>query len=167
MTEADDPSASVYPASLSFHRESLYVPLMGVPSALTIGGARPASRRDEAYEFIRSYIVQRGHSPSIEDVRIALGVGKTRAKALVHQLAVAKMIERVPGAQRGISIPGLVRDLVIEELRREGFVVNNDALTGGPCPQGHLPLIAILEHVPSILAGDHHDRSEQGGAASL
>lgn len=130
---------------------------MGVPTALTIEAARPASRRLEAFDFIRTYIVHHGHSPSMEDVRAALGVSKTRAKALVHQLAVAKMIERVPGAQRGISIPGLVRELVLEELRREGYVVNKDVLTGGPCPQGHLPLIAILEHVPAIVAGDRHD----------
>lgn len=140
---------------------------MGVPVALTIENARPASRRDEAFDFIRGYIVQHGHSPSMEDVRVALGVSKTRAKALVHQLAAAKVIERVPGAQRGISIPGLVRELVLEELRREGYVVNKDVLTGGPCPQGHLPLIAILEHVPGIVAGDHHDQSEHGGAARL
>jgi len=140
---------------------------MGVPIALTVEGARPAGRRHEAYVFIRTYIVRHGHSPSMEDVRVALGVSKTRAKALVHQLAVAKMIERVPGAQRGISIPGLARELVLEELRREGYVVNKDVLTGGPCPQGHLPLIAILEHVSGIVAGDHHDQSEHGGAARL
>ncbi|WP_081668620.1 hypothetical protein [Sphingomonas phyllosphaerae] len=140
---------------------------MGVPVALTIENARPASRRDEAFDFIRSYIVQHGHSPSMEDVRVALGVSKTRAKALVHQLATAKMIDRVPGAQRGISIPGLFRQLVLEELRRDGFVVDKDVEIGGPCPQGHLPLIAILEHVPSIVAGDHHDQPEHGGAARL
>lgn len=140
---------------------------MGVPVALTIENARPASRRDEAFNFIRGYIVQHGHSPSMEDVRFALGVSKTRAKALVHQLATAKMIERVPGAQRGISIPGLFRQLVLEELRRDGFVVDKDVKIGGPCPQGHLPLIAILEHVPSIKAGDNHDQSDSGGAARI
>ncbi|MEG8040484.1 hypothetical protein QP166_14455 [Sphingomonas sp. LR60] len=134
---------------------------------MTIEDARPASRRDEAYDFIRSYIVRHGHSPSMEDVRIALGVSKTRAKALVHQLATAKMIERVPGAQRGISIPGLFRQLVLDELRRDGYVVDADVVSGGPCTQGHLPLIAILEHVPGLVAGDHHDQSEHGGTARL
>lgn len=167
MTEADNPSASAHHASLSFHRKSHYVLLMGVPIALTIEGARPATRRDEAYAFIRSYIIRNGHSPSMDDVACALGVRKTRAKALVHQLAVKKMIERVPGAQRGITIPGLVRELVLEELRREGYVVNKDAETGAPCPKGHLPLIAILEHVPAIVAGDHHEQSGSGGAARL
>lgn len=57
---------------------------MGVPLALTIENARPASRRDEAFDFIRSYIVQHGHSRSMEDVRIALGVSKTRAAACVN-----------------------------------------------------------------------------------
>lgn len=164
---AEGLSASVQPASLSFHRKSRYVPGMGVPVALTIENARPASRRDEAFDFIRGYLVQHGHSPSMEDVRVALGVSKTRAKALVHQLATAKMIDRVPGAQRGISIPGLFRQLVLDELRREGYVIDKDVISEPPCPQGHLPLIAILEHVPGIIAGDHHDQSDDGGAASL
>ncbi|GAA4221600.1 hypothetical protein GCM10022253_28020 [Sphingomonas endophytica] len=136
---------------------------MGAPIALTVEGGRPAGRRQEAYEFIRSYIVRHGHSPSIENIRVALGVSKTRAKALVHQLTAAKAIERVPGAQRGISIPGLTRALVIEELRREGLVVS----VAEPCPQGHLPFIAILAQVPDKSAGDHHDGSECGGAARL
>ncbi|MBB6503199.1 SOS-response transcriptional repressor LexA [Sphingomonas endophytica] len=136
---------------------------MGVPIALTAEAGRPASRRQEAFDFIRSYIVRHGHSPSIENIRLALGVSKTRAKALVHQLAAAKVIERVPGAQRGISIPGLARELVLEELRREGLVVS----AGEPCPQGHLPLIAILAHVPVKSAGDQHDGSECGGVARL
>lgn len=140
---------------------------MGVPLPLTIENAQPATRRDEAYVFIRTYIIQNGHSPAMQDVAKALDVSKTRATDLVHQLAVRKMIERVPGAQRGITIPGLLREMVLEELRREGYIVDRDVLTGGPCPQGHLPLIAILEHVPSIIAGDHHEQPEHGGAARL
>ncbi|MBB5727328.1 SOS-response transcriptional repressor LexA [Sphingomonas endophytica] len=136
---------------------------MGVPIALTVECDRPTGRRQEAYDFIRSYIVRHGHSPSIENIRLALGVSKTRAKALVHQLAAVKAIERVPGAQRGISIPGLARELVLEELRREGLIVS----AGEPCPQGHLPLIAILAQIPDKSAGEHHDGSECGGAARL
>lgn len=131
---------------------------MGVPVALTSENARPAPRRDEAYAFIRTFIVEYGHSPSMEEVAIALGVRRTRAKALIHQLAVKKMIERVPGAQRGISIPGLAREMVLMELRRDGYVVDKDVLVGGPCPQGHLPLIAVLAHIPAIVAGDHHEQ---------
>lgn len=159
--------ASIDRPCLSFHREWHYVPAMGVSDALTIENGRQASRRDEAFEFIRGYIVQHGHSPSIEDVRSALGVSKTRAKALVHQLATAKMIDRVPGAQRGISIPGLFRQLVLEELRRDYFFVDHDVKAGGVCPQGHLPLLAILAQVPDPTAGDNHDGSECGGAARL
>lgn len=140
---------------------------MGAALAIAIEAARPTSRRDQAFDFIRAYIVRHGNSPSMEDVRIALGVSKTRAKALVHQLAVAKMIDRVPGAQRGISIPGLFRELVLDELRRDGYVVDKDVVSGMPCPEGHLPLVAILEHVPSIIAGEHDDQSEHGGAVRL
>lgn len=136
---------------------------MGTTVLITTEGAELLGRKGEALAFIRSYIVHHGHSPSIENIRLALGVSKTRAKALVHQLAAAKAIERVPGAQRGISIPGLARELVIEELRREGLVVS----VGDPCPQGHLPLLAILAQIPATTAGDHHDGSECGGAARL
>lgn len=138
---------------------------MGVSIAVNTEGAKPASRREEAYNFIRAYITRTGQSPSINNIMVALGVSKTRAKALVHQLAVAKMIDRVPGAQRGISIPGLFRELVLEELRREGYVVDKDILAGVPCPQGHLPLIAILDHIPAIEAGDLHATPSKRRAA--
>lgn len=139
---------------------------MTFPAAISM--CAPAlTREQEAYEWIRGYIVRTGQSPSINELMAGIGVGKTRAKALVHRLAVKKMIDRTPGAQRGISIPGLFRELVLAELRRDGYVVDRDVVVGGPCPQGHLPLIAILEHVPTNVAGEHHDQSDQGGAASL
>ncbi|MBB3691470.1 SOS-response transcriptional repressor LexA [Sphingomonas sp. BK580] len=139
---------------------------MGVSIAVITDGSKPISRRDEAYNFIRAYITRTGQSPSINNIMAALGVSKTRAKALVHQLAVANMIERVPGAQRGISIPGLFRELVLEELRREGYVVDKDILAGVPCPQGHLPLIAMLEHIPAVEVGDLHAQPSERRASS-
>ncbi|MEG8023922.1 hypothetical protein QP162_04755 [Sphingomonas aurantiaca] len=42
---------------------------------------------------------------------------------------------------------------------RLGVVVNEDFANADrvrPLPQGHLPLVAILEHIPDVDAGDLH-----------
>lgn len=139
---------------------------MGVPSLLTIEGARPAGRKAEAYAFICDCLVQTGVSPSMRQIAAALKVSPTRAKALVHQLANDRAIERAPGAQRAISVPGLFDELVIDKLRQKGWRVDRDIVDELPCPQGHLHLVAILEHTPAIVAGDPHDQSEEGAPAA-
>ncbi|KAK0348704.1 hypothetical protein LTR94_036116, partial [Friedmanniomyces endolithicus] len=91
------------------------------------------TRKQQALAAIIAHIRRTGHSPSIGEIAAALGVGLTRAKALVHQLAVDKSIERAAGAQRAISVPGLFEQLVLEKLRADGWVVDRDALD--PCPK--------------------------------
>lgn len=140
---------------------------MGVPLALTIEGSQPAGRKAEAYAFISDCLVRNGVSPSIGEIAAALKVSRTRAKALVHQLANDRMIERAPGAQRAISIPGLFEQLVIDRLRSDGWTVDRDVLNAQPCTQGHLHMVAILEHTPSLVAGDPHDHLPEGNVASL
>ncbi|WP_165895422.1 hypothetical protein [Sphingomonas sp. PP-CE-1A-559] len=86
----------------------------------------------------------------------------TRAKALVKKLAFEKMIERAAGAQRAITVPGLLERQLLERMRSMGVVVNDDFKRGDrvlPLPQGHLPLVAILEHIPEVDAGDLHATS--------
>jgi len=124
----------------------------------------PLTRKDQAYLWIRAYLERTGHSPSMGDIAIALGVSKTRAKALVHQLAREKMIERAPGAQRGISIPGLFKSLVLKELREQGYVVDRD-IEGEAFPQGHLHIVALLDHIPATVAGESHVQSIDNEAA--
>lgn len=74
---------------------------MNAPSQIAV------SRKAQALAYITNHLRTKGHSPSMNDIALALGVGKTRAKTLVHQLATAKMIDRAPGSQRAISVPGL------------------------------------------------------------
>lgn len=140
---------------------------MGFPLALTTDGGQPAGRKAEAYAFICDCLVRTGVSPSIGEIAAALKVSRTRAKALVHQLANDRAIERAPGAQRAISIPGLFEQLVIDRLRSDGWTVDRDVLDAPPCTQGHLHMVAILEHIPVLVAGDPHDHSPESGAASL
>jgi SOS-response transcriptional repressor LexA len=126
--------------------------------------AEPLTRKAQAYNWIRAYIETTGNSPSMGDVALALGVSLSRAKALVHQLTREKRIDRAPGAQRGISIPGLFKELVLKELREQGYVVDRD-ITKPPYPQEQLQLVALLEHVPATVAGESHVQSIDNEAA--
>lgn len=134
---------------------------MGVLQAVMAENAVPLGRRDQAYSFITTFLMERGYSPSIVEIADGLGVGKTRAKALLHQLAVLKMIERVPGSQRAIRVPGLSEQLVIDKLRADGWKVDRDIEVVEPCPQEHLALVAILEHVPVTVVGVPGDQQQQ------
>jgi SOS-response transcriptional repressor LexA len=132
---------------------------MGVPMQASVAAAPVlrVSRKDQAYHFITDFMKRAGHSPSIVEIARGLDVSRTRAKALVHQLAVAQMIERTPGAQRGIVVPGLSRELALEELRRAGYIIDEEikeARRLPPFPQGHLPLVAVIEHVPDVASED-------------
>lgn len=134
---------------------------MGVVEAVQTEGAQPIGRRAQALAFITTFLMERGYSPSIVEIADGLGVGKTRAKALLHQLAVLKMIERVPGSQRAIRVPGLSEQLVIDKLRADGWTVDRDVEVLEECPQEHLALVAILEHVPSVEVGAPGDQQQQ------
>lgn len=117
------------------------------------------SRKQQAYDFISAYILENGRSPAMGEIAEALGVSDTRAKALVKKLAFEKMILRAAGAQRAITIPGLLERQLLERMRAMGIVVDDDfknGLSPRPLPQGHLPLVAILEHNPDVDAGDLH-----------
>ncbi|MEZ0495417.1 hypothetical protein [Sphingomonas sp. IW22] len=92
------------------------------------------------------------------DIAIGLQVSKTRARQLVDQLTIDGLIQRLAGAQRAIVVPGLARRIAIEQLRKEGFVVNEDVFKIEPpdLPKEQLPLVAIIDHDP-----DHHDDSSE------
>jgi SOS-response transcriptional repressor LexA len=117
------------------------------------------SRKQQALDYISEYILDNGRSPAMGEIADALGVSDTRAKALVKKLAFEKMIERAAGAQRAITVPGLLERQLIDRMRQMGVVVNEDFKHGDrvlPLPQGHLPLVAVLEHIPDVDAGDLH-----------
>lgn len=124
----------------------------------TVGGA---SRKDQALAYISDYIVREGRSPSMREIAISLSVSDTRAKALVKKLAAEKMIDRAPGAQRAITVPGLMDRHLIERMRGMGMKIDDDFVCPPdvvPLPQGNLSLVAILDHIPDP-EGDHHGRN--------
>ncbi len=109
------------------------------------------SRKAQALAYISDYIVRYGRSPVMREIAQHLGVSDTRAKALVKLLAHDKMVERLPGSQRGISVPGLLEKHLLERIRELGIVVNDDfihPLRTLPLPQGNLPIVAVIQHMP-------------------
>jgi SOS-response transcriptional repressor LexA len=109
------------------------------------------SRKQQAYEFIRRYLLSHGRSPTMEDIAIALGVSDTRAKTLVKKLTAEKRIVRPPGGQRAITIPGLIEQHLLDRLHELGVVVNDDFLNHDTFPKGKLPVVAIIEHTPDVI----------------
>ena len=115
------------------------------PAAATATGSRKA----QALAFICDFIVERGHSPAMIDLARGLKVSKQRARTLVDQLIVDGDVERLVGAQRAITVPGLARRAAIAQLRRDGYVVDEDVLAvGGPLSKDNLSLVAIIDHLP-------------------
>lgn len=128
---------------------------MGVEVAVR----RLPGKRGEALAFVEAYILRTGNSPSLGDIAAGLKVSRGRAKTLVDQLTVIGEIVRAPGSQRAITVPGLIERDLIARLRAAGAIVNEDFLDGGlagALPQVHLPLVAIIEHIPDPVAGDPH-----------
>lgn len=129
----------------------------------SLGGALPG-RKAEALAFIETFLITKGHSPTIDEIAAALGVSKTRMKELVRQLARDGAIVRAPGAQRGISVPGLTRRMEIEHakalLRASGHKIDEDFLPEDertPCPKGHLPIVAVIAHIARPDSGKMRD----------
>lgn len=112
--------------------------------------ARP-SRKQQALDYISDYILEHGRSPAMNEIAQRLGVSDTRAKALVKKLAFEKMINRAAGAQRAITVPGLLERQLLDRMREMGVILNEDFNSADrvlPLPQGHLPLVAIIAHIP-------------------
>ncbi|MEZ0495149.1 hypothetical protein [Sphingomonas sp. IW22] len=123
-----------------------------------VAAVRRGTRKEQAFAFICEFIVAQGYSPGMLDIAVGLQVCKTRARQLVEQLTIDGLVQRLPGAQRAIFVPGLARRIAIEQLRKEGFVVDEDVLKIEPpdLPKAQLPLVAIIDHDP-----DHDDESSE------
>lgn len=109
------------------------------------------SRKDQAFAYISAYILSNGRSPAMSEIAGSLGVSDTRAKALVKKLCHERMIERAAGAQRAITVPGLLERHLLERIRGMGMVIDDDFKRldhSIPLPKGHLPLVALIEHIP-------------------
>ncbi len=117
---------------------------MGYPLSVPAG-----TRKEQVFAFICEYILSNGSSPSMLQIAAAFGFTRQRAKALVDILTEEKLIHRLPGSQRAISVPGLQRQQLLAALRQFGVKVDTDFIFDDtrPLPQSNLPLVAIIEHV--------------------
>jgi len=86
-----------------------------------------SSRKLLALDCIKRYFAQWGYSPTLGEIAAELDVSPKRAHDLVHQLAVAEMIEHVSGKPRGIRLIERGEELseadVLVRLSRMGWTV--------------------------------------------
>ncbi len=105
------------------------------------------SRKAQTLAYIVDQLVTTGRSPSLEEIARYLGVAKSRARDLVKALRFEGLVEQVPGAQRALTVPGLARRIAIEQLRRDGYKVDEDIMHVAPYTPVCLPIVAVIEHV--------------------
>ncbi len=118
-----------------------------------MSGALPAPRRrDEALAFIIDRLVKTGSAPSYDEIGRQLRVSKPRARELVDQLIADGVIEKTPGAMRGLRVRDVVhaRQIAGEFARSLGWTISApmgfDLLP--PFPQVQLPILPPFEHLP-------------------
>ncbi|WP_164521255.1 MarR family transcriptional regulator [Sphingomonas sp. ABOLF] len=131
------------------------------------------SRKGLTMQFIRRYLRENGFSPSYGEIARALGTDDaTAARRIVARLVADGLLEREPGARRGIRLavqpetPEMSRARAIELLRADGFIVNVGSLSlAYPLPDTNeaLPLLDVLEQIPG---GDSESGNEHGPEAS-
>jgi len=65
----------------------------------------PTERQLEIYDFIRMYVDENGYSPSLTEIGKKVGL-KSKSTVFGHleRMEQKKMIKRVPGIPRSISI---------------------------------------------------------------
>lgn len=107
-----------------------------------------SARKDQALAYIKWRLIEDGHAPLVRELAGALGVGETRAKALISRLSRDRQIEVQTGVHRGIVVPGLEDEITLGRLKAAGWRVNgSDRTLTPPCPKEHLPLIDALDHI--------------------
>ena len=106
------------------------------------------SRRLLVLDFVRTYILRYGGSPSYGEIANGLGISPTRARQLVQALVKSGQLLRTPGP-RGLALPAL-RDEAVRQLRELGWEVY------APCADSALQALPPLDYVPI-------DQSETAG----
>ena len=110
--------------------------------------APPTFRRDQVLAFVIEQIVRYGVAPSMGEIAREFDLSKSRATQLVGQLVEAGVIDRVPGAVRGLRVRNVAesRLQLTEVLRRLGWPAADPAGELRSTPD-YPPMIAIVSHV--------------------
>lgn len=129
-----------------------------------------ASRKLAVLRFIKLYLRDNGRSPSLDEIGVACGIGKTRAHAIVHQLGQEGHIVRGSGV-RSIQLPDQIAE-ALRALRQAGWRINGAELDID-APEGTKPRLTPqpeLDYEPTeAMGGDddgHGDIDTRGGAAA-
>lgn len=110
------------------------------------------SRKLQALDFIKRYIAQWHHSPSLGELASHLGVSRQRAHALVERLSDEQQIRRVPGKQRGIVLvdhgQAISEADMLVRLAKLGWRFAADSKALSPLTKKGLLDLAVLDHKP-------------------
>ena len=116
------------------------------------GSIAAPRRRDEALAYIVDRLVKTGTSPSYDEIGRQLGVSKPRARELVDELIAGGVIEKTPGAMRGLRVRDVVRarEIAADFARSLGWTVAAPMALDlqPPFPQVQLPMLPPFEHLP-------------------
>lgn len=96
-------------------------------------------------------------SPTAAEIARHFGFSEARAKQLVKQLIAEGAVARTPGAKRGLRVRDVsdTRHQLQEVMRRLGWCTADPlGSLQPPLPNSQLSLIAVLDHIPGIEAGD-------------
>ena len=97
-----------------------------------------ASRRLQVLEFVRSYLVKYGASPSYGEIARGCGTNTSRVKEALQSLVKSGLLLRRPGP-RGLALPD-TRDAAIQLLSELGYMVFDERTVIKPALQSR-PLL--------------------------
>lgn len=126
--------------------------------------AEMASRAQLALHFIERYWAAHNHSPSYGEIAAGIGVDRFRARDAVRALERTGRVLRQRGRARGIVLPSR-REAVLNELRREGWQVKDDARELLPPTYPPLSVPPALDHITGIEGWGHGDADGNGGGS--
>lgn len=126
--------------------------------------AEMASRAHLALRFIERYWTAHNHSPSYGEIAAGIGVDRFRARDAVRALERTGRVLRKRGKARGIVLPTR-REAVLNELRREGWHINDETSQLFPPKYSPLSVPAALDHISGVEGwGSNVEDRDSGGS---
>lgn len=114
-------------------------------------------RRHQVLAFIMERLVRERVSPTAAEIARKFQFSEARAKQLIKQLIAEGAVARTPGAKRGLRVCDVSenRHQLQEMMRRLGWCTADPlGPLQPPLPNSQLSLIAVLDHIPGIEAGN-------------
>lgn len=126
--------------------------------------AEMASRAQLALHFIERYWDRHSTSPSYGEIAAGIGVDRYRARDAVRALERTGRVLRKRGKARGIVLPTR-REAVLNELRREGWHINDETLELFPPTYTPLSVPPALDHISAVEGWGNNGADRDSGGS--